>query len=370
MIQPKPTIKLPFFAQVALVLLGLFALVSMLFFGGQIIVPVIYAIILAIVLNPVVNFFVQKKINRVVAIAITVFLTMFTVIFLVALLSSQLMQFSAAFPKLGEKFNQLSEQTINWASHRFSMSTQKINGWVTEKKTEVLSKTGSVLALTLLNTGSVLIVLFLIPVYVFMILYYRPLLIEFVHKLFSNDNQGEVNDILKAIKVIIQSYLVGLLVEACIIATLNSASLLLLGIESAILIGIIGAVLNVIPYIGGIIAVALPMVMALVTKSPTYALLVLGAYLLIQFIDNHLIIPKVVASKVKINALISVIVVLAGNALWGIAGMFLSIPLTAIIKVICDHVEPLKPLGFLLGNTVPTTSRFSFIKSKPKQQKV
>ncbi len=370
MIKPKPAIKFPFYAQATLVLLGLCAFVSILFFAGQIIVPVIYATILAIVLTPIVNFFVEKKINRIVAISLTVFLTMLTVILLVTLLSNQLMQFSDAFPKLDEKFNQLSDQTIHWASQRFGMSTQKINGWLTEKKTEALSKGGIVVAQTILNTGSVLIVMVLLPVYVFMILYYRPLLIEFVHRLFSTNNQGEVNDVLKAIKVIIQSYLVGLMLEACIIATLNSASLLLLGIESAILIGIIGAVVNVIPYIGGIIAVTLPMVMAFVTKSPTYALLVLGAYLLIQFIDNHLIIPKVVASKVKINALISVIVVLVGNALWGIAGMFLSIPLTAIIKVICDHVEPLKPIGFLLGNTVPTASRFTFTKSKPKKQAV
>jgi predicted PurR-regulated permease PerM len=65
---------------------------------------------------------------------------------------------------------------------------------------------------------------------------------------------------------------------------------------------------------------------------------------------------------VQLNALISVIAVLIGGAFWGIPGMFLSIPLTAIMKVIFDHIEPLKPWGFLLGNIVPTTSKFSFIK--------
>jgi predicted PurR-regulated permease PerM len=69
-------------------------------------------------------------------------------------------------------------------------------------------------------------------------------------------------------------------------------------------------------------------------------------------IDNHYIVPYIVASKIKINALFSVIVVLAGNALWGIPGMFLSMPLLAIIKLICDHIEPLKPWGFLLGDTM------------------
>ena len=101
------------------------------------------------------------------------------------------------------------------------------------------------------------------------------------------------------------------------------------------------------------------MMVAIVTKSsPTYALLVLGVYIIIQFIDNHYIIPKIVASKVKINALISIIVVLVGGALWGVPGMFLSIPLTAILKVIFDHIDSLKPWGFLLGDTMPAIEIF------------
>jgi len=107
------------------------------------------------------------------------------------------------------------------------------------------------------------------------------------------------------------------------------------------------------------------MIMAFVTKnSLSYPLLVFAIYIFIQFIDNHYVVPKIVASRVKINALISIIVVLIGGAIWGIPGMFLSIPLTAIIKVIFDHIEPLKPMGFLLGNIVPTASRFASVKKK------
>jgi predicted PurR-regulated permease PerM len=83
---------------------------------------------------------------------------------------------------------------------------------------------------------------------------------------------------------------------------------------------------------------------------------VLLLYLFIQFIDNNYIVPAVVASRVKINALVSVIVVLIGGALWGVSGMFLSIPLTAILKVVFDHIESLKPWGFLLGNMTPASS--------------
>jgi len=349
----KSGFKLPFYAKASLVFIGLFAFISMLFFTQKIIVPVIYSTIIAIVLSPVVDFFVQKKINRVVAIAITLVLLIFVTILIVTLLSAQMMQFGDSFPKLVEKFHLLLGQSVVWASDNFNISAPKINLWIAQKNGELLNGTGSAIGQTIINTGSILIILILIPVYIFMILYYQPLLLEFIHRLFKSNDQEEVTEILSATKRIIRSYLAGLLVEAVIIATLNSASLLILGIDYAILLGVIGAIVNVIPYIGGIIAVALPMMIAFATKSPSYCLLVLAAYILIQFIDNHYIIPKVVASKVKINALISIIVVLAGGTLWGIPGMFLSIPLTAIIKVVFDHVESLKAWGYLLGDTMP-----------------
>jgi predicted PurR-regulated permease PerM len=199
-----------------------------------------------------------------------------------------------------------------------------------------------------------------------MILFYQPLLRDFIFKLFSESKQAQVGKIFTQTKVVIQRYLVGLVIELVIVAILNIAALFILGIEYAVLLGIAGALLNIIPYIGGIISVALFMFIALITKSPEYMLYVVGAYSLIQFIDNNYIVPKIVASKVKINALFSIIVVIAGNALWGIPGMFLSIPILAIVKLIFDNIESLKPWGFLLGDTMPPILKIKPIFGKLK----
>ncbi len=360
----KPDFIFPFYAKASFVLIGLFIFISMLFIAQSIIVPLIYSTIIAIVLSPIVDFFVRKKINRIVAISITLTLLIFITVLIITLLSSEMMMFSDSFPKLIEKFHHLLDNSVAWASNHFNISTGKIDLWITEKNTEILNGTTSAVGQTIINTGIVLIVLVLIPVYTFMILYYQPLLLEFIHQLFKSNNQNEVNEVLSATKKIIRNYLVGLLLEAAIMAILYSSSLLLLGIDYAILLGVIGAIFNVIPYVGGIVAVVLPMMIALATKSSSYGLLVLMSFIVIQFIDNHYIKPIVVGSKVKINALISIIVVLAGGALWGISGMFLSIPLTAIIKVIFDHVESLKPWGYLLGDKMPTILEIKFPFSK------
>lgn len=167
-----------------------------------------------------------------------------------------------------------------------------------------------------------------------------------------------MGDILNQTKTAIQSYMVGLLLEALIVAVLNSTALLILGVDYAILLGVIGAILNMIPYLGGIIAIALPVLMATVTKDGFSTQLgVIIAYAIIQFIDNNILVPRIVSSKVEINALFSILVVLLGNALWGVPGMFLSIPAVAILKIIFDRIEDLKPWGKLLGDEVPTKHR-------------
>jgi predicted PurR-regulated permease PerM len=259
-----------------------------------------------------------------------------------------------------EKFTEIFNQTIHLASGYFDISPEKINAWITKSEGEVINTSGTAIGQTLVNVGSGLVVLFVIPVYVFMLLFYHPLLIEFFRRVFGDSNRVMVSEIITQVKSVIQRYLTGLFLEVVIVSTLHSIGLLLLGIQYAILLGIIGALLNLIPYLGGIVSVALPMMIALATKtSPWYALYVLAIYYVIQLIDNNYIIPKLVASKVKINALVSILVVLAFGALWGLPGMFLSIPLTAIIKVIFDHIDPLKPWGFLLGDTMPTIEIFN-----------
>lgn len=356
--------KMPFYVKASLICMGMFAFISMLYISASIIVPLIYATIMAIVLSPVVNFFVRKKLSRSMAVTITILMISSVLASIIALLSSQASMFSESFPKLVSKFDLLLHQTTGWVSGNFNISTSRINAWIDETNAEIINGSRSMIGQTLVNIGNVLVILVLIPVYIFMILFYQPLLIEFIHKLFNVDKREAVNEVLTATKRIIQSYLVGLSLEALIIAVLNSASLLILGIEYAILLGVIGALLNIVPYIGGVIAVILPMLVALATKSPTYALLVLAAYILIQFIDNNFIIPKIVASKVQLNALVSIIVVLAGGVLWGVPGMFLSIPLTAILKVVFDHIDGLKPWGYLLGNIISTKPKPLFTKRK------
>jgi predicted PurR-regulated permease PerM len=347
-------LKLPYYAKATLLLIGFFAFFTILYIAKSIIIPLVFALIISIVLHPVVNFLVRLRINRVVAITITLFLTFLALAAFGSLLFSQAIRFSNSWPILVDKFTAIFNQSISWFSENAEIDPQKIHVWFAKIQGDLININSTAIRQTLVTLGSGIVIFLLLPVYIFLILFYEPLLIEFIRSVFGSDDKSRVSEIIPKIKTVIQRYLIGLLIEFGIMATLEIAALLVLGIEYALLLGIVGALLNVIPYIGGLVAVALPMIVALATKSnPIYAFYVLLIYYFIQLIDNNFIVPKIVASKVKINALFSIIVVLAGNALWGIPGMFLSIPLLAIVKLLFDHIESLKPWGLLLGDTMP-----------------
>ncbi len=357
-----------FLFQTTILLVGLIACIVILYFTKVILAPLIFALIIAILLQPIVKFLVKKKINRIIAIIITLFLALLIIVAITVFIGIQLNKFSDSLPIFVEKFTLILNNTVEWFSSTFEIDVTKINGWISLRKNEIINSSSSSLGQTILDLGSGIIILFVVPVYIFMILYYQPLLIDFSQKIAGLGNQNKVNIMIIEIKSIIQGYLIGLVFEFLIIATLNSIILLLLGIEYAILLGIIGALLNLIPYIGGLVGVAIPMMIAVVTKeSAWYAIYVLILYYIIQLIDNNFIVPKIVASRVKINALFSIIAVLAGGLLWGIAGMFLSIPILAIVKLIFDHIEPLKPYGFLLGDTMPLKINFKKLTFLKKQ---
>jgi predicted PurR-regulated permease PerM len=360
--------KTPFVIIAAQGVVGLFIFFYILYIGQGIILPVLYAAILAILLNPLVNWLCGHRVNRVLAIFIAVILLLLVFSGVVYFVINQSMRFGDSLPALEQKINILLKAFSQWVSRTFKIHANKVNTWIVDTENKQLNGSAAILGQTLITATNVLKLFFLIPVYVFMFLFYKPLLLDFISRLFRKESHETVSEVLYETKTLIQSYLVGLLIEAAIVASLNATGLLLLGIDYAILLAIIGALLNIIPYIGGIIAVLLPVLIAYTTKSPVYVLWVLILYMIVQFADNHYIMPRIVASKVRINALVSIIVVFIGGALWGVAGMFLSVPLTAIVKVIFDRITPLKPWGFLLGDSMPPIGKIIF-KSPPKKDK-
>lgn len=359
---PMQIKELPFYVKVTIILFGLILATYILINLGDILTPLAFAVIIAILLNPLVNELGSYKLGKVPSIIVAMLLAILVVGGILYFLSSQIAGFGENLPALKAKFSSLLANLQNWLQQKFGLSIEKQLTLIDEAANSNKALIGGTLNTVLGTLG----VLLLLPVYVFLFLFYKTLILNFFYKVFAEENAAKVSEILGQTKIAIQSYMVGLLIEAAIVAVLNSTALLIIGVKYAFLLGVIGAILNMLPYIGGLIAIALPLLMATVTSAGySMQLWIVIAYLTIQFVDNNFLVPYIVSSKVKINALISIVAVLLGAALWGVAGMFLSIPLVGILKIIFDRVDGMQPWGELLGDEVPTAFKsISFRKKK------
>jgi predicted PurR-regulated permease PerM len=345
------TKKYPFYFRATVILFGLILFAYGLAVLRDVFVPLAFALLFAMLLNPLVAFLERHGFSKIPAISTVLVLSIIVGMAIAWLLYLQVNSFSDQLPAFGKKFGEFGSMLQTKARDGLGISMQKQAQYIAEAKTGLKP----LLAGFMGTAAGVLSMLVLLPVYVFLLLFYKTLLTTFLYEIFTEEKASEVGAILSQTRGAVQNYMVGLLLEALIVATLNSTALFILGVDYAILLGVLGALLNIVPFIGGLIAVLLPIIIATVTKDGFHTQLwIIVAYLVIQFIDNHFLVPYIVSSKVKINALVSIVIVLMGGALWGLSGMFLSIPFIGVLKIVFDRIPEMRPWGRLLGTEVPT----------------
>jgi predicted PurR-regulated permease PerM len=213
-----------------------------------------------------------------------------------------------------------------------------------------VASSGALLSGTLGATTSTFADLSLMPIFIFFFLYYRNFFMDFLNRILASTPNENILDVGYKVQAVVKNHIMGLFLVIVILAALNTVGLLLLGVKYAFFFGALAAFLNIIPYLGILIGSVLPITMALLTKdSIWYAVGVAAVFAFVQFLEGNFITPNIVGSKVGVNPLAAIVALILGGMIWGVAGMILSIPFTAILKVIFDHVPGLEPIGFLLG---------------------
>ena len=362
-------IHLPLYVRIVIVIIGLIGVGFILQIGKSVIIPFLFALLLAILLNPAVKRLQSAGWNRLLAIALVVVGAMVLLGGVAYFTADQAMRFLGSMDGFKENLIGLGNGVKAWIQGKLDVPREQmdaIEGTVLEQGE---AKGTAVVKNTITTIGALFAFFFLLPVYTFLFIIYERFLLGFIAHLFPEGKHDTVGEVLTSSQVVIRSYLLGLLLEAGIVAVLNVAGLWVLGVPYALLLGVLGALLNMVPYIGGLIATGLAMMVALATMEPYAALWVLLLFLAVQFVDNNFIVPRIVASRVRVNALVAFVVVIWGGAFWGVPGMFLALPFTAIIKVICDRIPGLEPLGYLLGDEVSMAAG-GFLESRSAQAKM
>jgi predicted PurR-regulated permease PerM len=232
---------------------------------------------------------------------------------------------------------------------QFHISSYKQIAYVNKTTKDIIADGPGVLSTTFGAVSSLLLFYAFIIIFTFFMLLYRRLLLRFFIWVFREENSNIVFDIVENVQYIIRKYIVGLLIEMLIVSIAACTIFYFVGVKYFLLLGIITGLFNIIPYIGIFTALLLSSLITFATGNISNTIIVAVSVLGIHIIDSNVILPMVVGSKVRLNALITFLGIIIGEMLWGLSGMFLSIPAIAILKIIFDRIESLKPWGFLLG---------------------
>ncbi len=337
--------------RIAYAMIVIALLVYLMIIAKFIIVPLIFAALLSIMVQPICNF-----LEPYIRLKVPVILLAFLVILIplsgiITFFSYQLGDVLLNMPAITDKLQHTSELLFNWLDNNFGISRADIWEWFQANFSKVLDSPLKLFKGGITSGTALLVNVLMVLVFMFFMLLYRGAIKNFILLQFKDKRREQGRQILQQIQWLVRNYLYGLLTVILILAFLNSIGLWIIGVGYPVFWASLAAILSIIPYIGTTIGGLLPFMYAIATLDTWWQpLSVVALYFSIQQLEGNLITPYVVGSNVKINPFIAILSLLIGGYIWGLAGIVLGIPLAAILKLIFDNVDSLKPFGVLMSN--------------------
>lgn len=329
-----------------ILLIGIF-----IYLGHGVLVPIYFSILLSILLLPVTGLLERCYLPSTLANLIAVILALAVIATIVYFISSQMVGFFNDVSAIREHLAEHITSLQKWLEQKVHISTAQQKILIDNAREGVKHSGGEYIGQTFLTVSQIVVLIVLVAIYSFLILCYRHLIKRFLFAVFSSQHKESIQFVLLESKQIIQKYMTGLLIEMAIVATCYSVVLLLLGVKYAIFLGVFAAVLNIVPYIGLFTGMGFTVLVTLGNSSSMNQIFwIIVSMEIIHFLDANFLMTKIVGSKVKINALMTIVGVVIGGTLIGLPGVFLALPTIAILNVIFAQIDTLKPWSILLSD--------------------
>ncbi|WP_288788727.1 AI-2E family transporter [uncultured Elizabethkingia sp.] len=347
----KAFLSWPFYLKLASVLISIMILGYLAIQGQDLIIPMIMGLLFAILLVPVCNFLEKKlRFNRSISAIVVSVLGLALIGLILYLIGIQTTSFSEDWPAFQKQITAAFDSIQDWIAHKFGVQKHKQLTYINDLAQKSLS-TGTVIVEKMLKSITYILMLIgLTFLFTLFILVYRRQLVRFIIMCFADKHKAVVMDVVNSIQYMVKKYLIGLIIQMVLVTILSFIAYTIIGIKYNFLLAIITGIFNVLPYLGILIATVLGIFVTFATSSAANVLWVLVGMVAVHAVDGNIIMPKIVGSQVKLNSLIVIIGLIVGESVWGVMGMFLTIPIMAIAKIIFDRVEDLKPWGYLMGD--------------------
>ena len=283
---------------------------------------------------------------------------LFLIVGIFSLLGWQISELTSDVVLIKQRAIETANRIQQYISNQFGITVEKQWQLLKDQQSSV---TGGI-SFMAGSLASILSGLILIMVYVFGLLYYRGHIKNFFVKLSPSSRQMEMEKVVYMAAKVSQQYLLGLTKMIVCLWIMYGIGFSILGLKNPLFFAFLCGLLEIVPFIGNITGTIITVLIAAVNGANFSVLIgIVGTYGIVQFIQGWLLEPFIVGSQVKINPLFTIIALVIGELVWGIPGIFLAIPLIAMFKIVCDHIESLKPYGFLIGEIESDSGQLGFI---------
>ena len=329
----------------------IFAIFAFMIFAQPILIPLAYALLISFILLPVAQKFESWGINR-------IFATIFTMLAVILIVGGGIYLFSTQIINLAKEFSQIKDKIVLvladitiYVNANLNFVPDLEKGELIQLLKNLINKSaGYLVGQTFSNTAAFLASLISTIVFIFLILIYRSGLTYAFTLFFAEEKRKKALKMFKSMQQVGKKYLLGMVILILILGSANSIGLLIIGIDNPFLFGFLAALLAIVPYVGSTVGAAIPILYRLGSWASLWlSVAVALLFWVIQFLEGNFLSPKIVGGSLKINALAAILSIIIGGSMWGIAGMILFLPFAAILKVLCEEYESLRPIGILIG---------------------
>ena len=332
------------------VLLFSVLVIGVLHWGREFLIPVAFAGLFAMLFLPLSDWLEKKGWPRALAIVSCILILVAVIGGLVGLLAWQVSNFAEDMVGIKEQATAVLEKIRQYISSTLGITPDQQAEMLKKQQEGASGEKAKAVASVLSTLKTLLVDTILVLVYIFLFMYFHPHLKRFVLMLVPASDKPKTEKIILDASKVAQHYLAGVGMMIVALWVLYGIGFSIVGVKHALFFAVLCGLLEIVPFIGNLAGTAITLLVSIAQGGESSVIVgILIVYGTVQFTQTYILEPLVVGAEVNINPLFTILGLVGAEMVWGIPGLILAIPMLAIAKIICDHVEPLKPYGLLLG---------------------
>jgi len=331
-----------------LIILFFFAIIQ----AKEFLYPIVLGVLFGYLVYPISNFLEKKGLPRIAASLIGIAFFVFIVGFAIMALYNQAGNVLDNMPVYKLKALANIDTMESFIEEEFGVADLRITEFLRSRIKNLFEAGNERMNHLFSNITGALFSLAILPVYMFLFLYYRTKLAYFILKMVIKENRGDAVKVLDRFSTVVPRYMGGVSTVVLIVMILNSTGLYLLGLENAIVFGIVSGAFAFIPYFGVLIGGSISFMFALLTGDSPFLAVQIGIfYLLVNTTENNILTPNIIGSSLRLNPMVIILGIIGAGMVWGLPGMFSIVPLLAMFNIMSESIPRLHPYSFMMGDS-------------------